>query len=125
AILLPVSRIRVQIRTAGEVRSRQALRTSLGDGTRGNRRHGPRCAKTAPPEATAEEKNDRLARFVPIFRDKELAKVYVQRHKLGSCTGESLFRGGLARVFPRRSRNSAPRERLQGAFAEVPLRTRC
>ena len=45
--------------------------------------------------------------------------------EISSSRDEPLFRGALARVFPRKSRNGAPREQLPGAFAEAPLRTRC
>jgi len=43
---------------------------------------------------------------------------------LSTVVQQLLVKAGLARVFPRKPRNGAPKVRPPGAFAEVPLRTR-
>jgi hypothetical protein len=110
-------------RSKGDRGNRLAHPAEMRPNGIGDTGHG--ALRLRPREPQGNRKMMKLARFVPIARGREPAKVYVLSHKLGSQRGESLFRGGLARVFPRSSRNSAPKERLRGAFAEVPLRTRC
>src|SRR5579864_2580441 len=131
---------------ARERRGRPAPRAFRGDGSERNWQPQPQCAKPTPEGASGEVKyvtirakglsgagfslrvlvlprtNPRKLKRAP--RRPVTASGLFCRAPKGSSANVYEFTADLARASPRSSHNSAPREQLPGAFAEVPPRTR-